>query len=59
MPSLSVKERKVKTPSFLVPSQKYIMIEEFKDELTGLTNILNEMKKTGAIERTKNKLNKK
>ena len=33
MPSLSIKQRKAKTPSFLVPSKKYIMIEEFKDEL--------------------------
>ena len=45
MPSLSIKERKVKTPSFLAPFKKYTMIEEFKDELRGLKNILNEVKK--------------
>ena len=39
----------------LAPSKKYIMIEEFKDELRGLKNILNEIKKTGTIERTRNK----
>ena len=55
MPSLSIKERKAKTPSFLAPSKKYIMIEEFKDELRDLKNILNEIKKTGTIERTRNK----
>ena len=33
MPSLSIKERKAKTASFLTPSKKYTMIEEFKDEL--------------------------
>ena len=55
MPSLSIKERKAKAPSFLAPSKKYIMIEEFKDELRGLKNILNEIKKTGTIERTRNK----
>ena len=31
------------------------MIEEFKDELRDLKNILNEIKKTGTIERTRNK----
>ena len=50
MSSLSIKERKAKTSSFLVPSKKYIMIEEFKNELAGLKNILNEIKKTGTIE---------
>ena len=59
MPSLSIKERRARTPSFLAPSNKYIMIEEFKDELRDLKNILNEIKKTGTIERTRNKLNKK
>ena len=29
----------------LAPSKKYIMMEEFKDELRGLKNILNEIKK--------------
>ena len=33
MPSLSIKERKGKTPSFLTPSKKHTMIKEFKDEL--------------------------
>ena len=55
MPSLSRKERKAKTPSSLAPSKKYIMIEKFKDELRDLKNILNEIKKTGTIERTRNK----
>ena len=55
MPSLSIKERKAKTPSFLTPSKKYTMIEEFNDELRGLKNILNEIKKTGTIERTRKK----
>ena len=55
MPILSIKERKAKTPSFLVPSKKYIMIEEFKAELRDLKNVLNEIKKTGTIERTRNK----
>ena len=32
MPSLLMKERKAKTPSFLTPSRKYTMIEEIKDE---------------------------
>ena len=31
------------------------MIEEFKDEIKGLKNILNEVKKTRTIERRKNK----
>ena len=44
MPSLSIKERKAKTPSFLAPSKKYTMIKEFKDELRGLKNILNDIK---------------
>ena len=34
-----------RTINSLAPSKKYIMIEEFKDELRGLKNILNEMKK--------------
>ena len=33
------------TINFLAPSKKYKMIEEFKDELGGLKNILNEIKK--------------
>ena len=45
MPSLSVKERKARMPSFLPPSKKYIMIEEFKGELRDLQNILHEIKK--------------
>ena len=44
IPSLSIKERKAKTPSFLAPSKKYTMIKEFKDELRGLKNILNDIK---------------
>ena len=39
----------------LAPSKKYIMIEEFKDKLRDLKNILNEIKKTRTIERTRNK----
>ena len=35
------------------------MIEEFKDELKSLKNILNEIKNTRTIERTRNKSNKK
>ena len=31
-PSLLIKERKAKTSSFLTPSRKHTMIEEFKDE---------------------------
>ena len=38
--SLSIKERKAKTPSFLTPSKKYTMIEEFKDELKDFKKIL-------------------
>ena len=34
-----------RTINFLAPSKKYIMIEEFKDELRDLKNILNEIKK--------------
>ena len=34
-----------RTINSLAPSKKYIMIEEFKDELRDLKNILNEMKK--------------
>ena len=47
------------TINSLAPSKKYIMIEAFKDKLRDLKNILNEIKKTGAIERTRNKWNKK
>ena len=39
----------------LAPSKKYTMIEEFKDELKGLENILNEIKKTKITQRTRNK----
>ena len=35
------------------------MIEEFKDELKGLKNILNEIKKPETIERKREKWNKK
>ena len=44
MASLSIKERKAKTPSFLTPSKKYTMIEEFKDELKDFKKILNKIK---------------
>ena len=47
--------RSKQTINSLPPSKKYIMIEEFKDELRDLKNILNEIKKTGTIERTRNK----
>ena len=43
-----------RTINSLAPS-KNIIIEEFKDELRYLKNILNEIKKTGTIERTRNK----
>ena len=33
-----------KKPFSLTPSKKYIMIKEFKDEIKGLENILNEIK---------------
>ena len=36
-------------------SKKYIMIEEFKDVIKGLKFIINEIKKTRTIERTRNK----
>ena len=39
------KERKAKNTSFLTPPKKYIMIEEFKDELKSFKNILNEIEK--------------
>ena len=52
------KERKAKNTSFLTPPKKYIMIEEFKDELKSLKNILNN-RKTRIIKRTRNKGNKK
>ena len=42
----------------LAPSKKYRMIEEFKDKLKNLKNILNEIKKTRIIKRTRN-INKK
>ena len=48
-----------RTINSLVTSEKYIMIEEFKDDLRGLKTILKEIKKPGTIERTRNKLNKK
>ena len=35
------------------------MIEEFKDDLKSFKNILNEIKKTRIIKRTRNKGNKK
>ena len=44
-----------KKPFPSTPSKKFIMIEEFKDEIKGLKNILNEIKKTTTIERTRNK----
>ena len=45
-----------KKPFPLTPSNKYIMIEEFKDEIKGLKNILNEIKKKPAtIEKARNK----
>ena len=47
------------TISSLAPSKKYVMIEEFNDELRGLKNILNGIIKTGTIERKRNKWNKK
>ena len=34
-----------KKPFPVTPSKKYIMIEEFKDRIKGLKNILNEIKK--------------
>ena len=37
------------------PSKKYIMIEEVQDRIKGLKNILNEIKKTRIIKRTRNK----
>ena len=44
-----------RTINSLAPSKKYIMIEESKDELRDFKKILNEIKKTGTIERTRNK----
>ena len=35
------------------------MIEEFKDRIKGLRNILNGIKKRRSVERTRNKRNKK
>ena len=46
-------------PFPLTPSKKYIMIEEFNDELKSLKNILNEIKKTRISKRTRHKRNKK
>ena len=43
----------------LTLSKKYIMIEEFKDEIKGLKNILSEIKKTRIVKRTRNNWNKK
>ena len=43
-----------RTINTLAPSKKYTMIKEFKDELRGLKKLLNEIKKTGTIERTRN-----
>ena len=40
------KERKAKNTSFLTPSKKCIIVEEFKDELKSFKSILNETKKT-------------
>ena len=48
-----------KKPFPLTPSKKYLMIEEFKDELKSLKKIFNEIKKTRIINRTRNKRNKK
>ena len=42
-------------PHSLASSEKYTMIEGFKDELKGLKNILNEIKKTKITQRTRNK----
>ena len=39
----------------LAPSKKYIMIKEFKDELKGLKNILNKIRKQKFTWRTRNK----
>ena len=43
----------------LTLSKKYIMIEEFKDEIKGLKNILSEIKKTRIVKRIRNNWNKK
>ena len=43
-----------KKPFPLTPSKKYIMIEEFKDEIKGLKYIFNEIKNR-IIKRTRNK----
>ena len=48
-----------KKPFPSTASKKYIMIEEFKDVIKGLKFIINEIKKTRTIERTRNKWNKK
>ena len=55
----STKRTKTKKYIFLTPSKKYVMVEEFKDELKSFKNILNEIKKTRTIKRTRNKRNKK
>ena len=46
-----------RTINFSAPSKKYIMIEEFKDERRDLKKYIewDKKKKTGTIERTKNK----
>ena len=43
----------------LAPPRKYTMIEEFKDELKDLKNILKKINKTKTIKRTINKWDKK
>ena len=48
----------LKKPFPSTASKKYIMIEEFKDEIKGLKFIINEIKKTRTTERKKNKSNK-
>ena len=47
-----------RTINYLAPSNKYIIIEEFQDELRDLKNISNEIK-TRTFERTWNKWNEK
>ena len=46
-----------KKPFPLTPSKKYVMIEEFKDRIKGLKNILNEIKKKTRITQRTRKLN--
>ena len=38
-----------RTINYLAPSEKYIMIEKFKDELRNLKDILNEIKKLDSL----------